>query len=211
MSSASFWNGKADDYFEQPIKFPKIYEKKLEITRAYMRPEHRVFEFGCGTGGTAIEHAGHVKEIVATDISERMVEIGWREAEKAGVSNIHFEAVSIEDYQPDAPFDMVLGLSILHLIRDRQAAIAKAYDMLKPGGYFVNGTVCLSDRHGWLRLVIPVMQLVGAAPYVAFLKETDLIAELESGGFEIVERYRPKKSPAPFLVARKPLGEGFKQ
>ncbi len=204
MSSAAFWNGKADKYFEQPIKSPEIYEQKLEITRRHMRPGDRVFEFGCGTGGTAILHAGHVREIVATDISDRMIEIGWREAQKAGLSNVHFEAVSMEDYVADAPFDMVLGLSILHLIKDRRAAIAKAYDMLKPGGCFISGTVCLGDRHNWLRLVIPLMQLVGAAPYVAFLKETDLVRELEDAGFEVEERYRPAEYIAPFLVCRKP-------
>jgi 2-polyprenyl-3-methyl-5-hydroxy-6-metoxy-1,4-benzoquinol methylase len=204
MSSASFWDAKADQYFEQPIKFPKLYEKKLALTQTYLRPEDRVFEFGCGTGGTALHHAGQVKDIVATDISERMIEIAWREAQKSGVSNVQFEAVSIEDYVPDAPFDMVLGLNILHLVKHRKAAIAKAYAMLKPGGHFATSTVCLSDRMGWLRLVIPFMQLVGAAPYVAFLKESDVIAELEAAGFEIVERYRPGKAIAPFLIARKP-------
>jgi 2-polyprenyl-3-methyl-5-hydroxy-6-metoxy-1,4-benzoquinol methylase len=204
MSSASFWDGKADQYFEQPIKFPKLYEKKLALTQAYLRPEDRVFEFGCGTGGTALRHAGHVREVVATDISERMIEIAWREAEQAGVSNVHFEAVSIEDYVPKAPFNMVLGLNILHLVKDRKAAIDKAYAMLEPGGYFATSTVCLSDRMGWLRLIIPFMQLVGVAPYVAFLKESDVVADLEAAGFEIVERYRPEKAIAPFLIARKP-------
>ncbi len=205
MTSAAFWNSKADTYFEQPIKFPKLYEKKLELTRRFMQPTDRIFEFGCGTGGTAISHSGSVKEVVATDISDRMIEIGQREAEKAGVSNVQFEVTSIEDYRPSEPFDMVLGLSILHLIKDRPAAIQKAFDLLKPGGYFVSGTVCLGDRHNWLRLVIPFMQLFGAAPYVAFLKETDLVQELESSGFEIVERLRPDKYVAPFLICRKPL------
>lgn len=203
MSEADFWNKIADKYFADPIKDVEAYEHKLSLTRQYMTPEDRVFEFGCGTGGTARLHAPYVKEIIATDISERMIEIATEEADMAGISNVHFQTVSIEAYQPDAPFDMVLGLSIIHLLRDWRGAIAKAGDMVKPGGYFVSGTACLGDRMWWLRFIIPVMQWIGKAPYVAFIKEAEMIGELENAGFEIVEHYLPKKSPALFIIARK--------
>jgi cyclopropane fatty-acyl-phospholipid synthase-like methyltransferase len=45
-----------------------------------------LLEFGCGTGGTAIIHAPHVKHIRAIDISPRMIEIAKSRAEAASAA-----------------------------------------------------------------------------------------------------------------------------
>ena len=51
--------------------------------------------------------------------------------------------------------------------------------------------------------IIPVMQLVGKAPHVKFLKRGELDAMMDEAGFEEVERFRPeKKLSAEFIVAR---------
>ena len=55
-----FWNRIAGKYARQPISDEETYEKKLAITRKYLTPESEVFEFGCGTGSTAILHARKV-------------------------------------------------------------------------------------------------------------------------------------------------------
>ncbi len=57
-----------------------------------------------------------------------------------------FKRSSIDEFSVrDRTFDAVLGLSILHLLEDRDAVIAKAHDMLKPGGIFVSSTVCMGN------------------------------------------------------------------
>jgi hypothetical protein len=78
--------------------------------------------------------------------------------------------------------------------------------MLKPGGLFVSKTPCLSDANPLLRAVVPAMQLVGAAPHVAFFSAAALESEIAAAGFEIIERAfhgSGKKDARPFLVARK--------
>ena len=62
---ARFWNKLADRYSRRPISDEATYEKKLEITRQYFRPDMEVLEIGCGTGTTAIAHAPYVKHILA--------------------------------------------------------------------------------------------------------------------------------------------------
>ena len=76
MSQPSrFWDKIADRYAKKPVSDEAAYQKKLRVTRDYLRPDMDVLEFGCGTGSTAITHAPFVKHIQAIDISSRMIEI----------------------------------------------------------------------------------------------------------------------------------------
>ena len=60
----------------------------------------------------------------------------------------------------------------------------------KPGCLFVSKTACLAEMNPLIRLAVPVMQLVGKAPYVAIFSATALEREIEAAGFAIVERAR---------------------
>lgn len=204
---ARFWDKLADKYSRQPISDQETYEKKLDITRTYLTPESDVFEFGCGTGSTAILHAPHVRSILATDVAPNMIEIGRQRAREAGAENVALECTDIETYDPQARrFDVVLGLNIIHLCRDPLAVMQKAKDLLKPGGYFIQSTVCLKDAMPVAPFIIPVMQLIGKAPHVKFMKRDQLFEMMDVAGFHVVETFRPdKKMSAEFIVARAAL------
>ncbi len=92
-----FWDWHAERYAKQPIADEGSYRKKLEITQRYLDSSMDVVEFGCGTGATAILHAPKVASYHAIDVSEKMVEIGRRDAEQAGVSNLSFSAGTLEE------------------------------------------------------------------------------------------------------------------
>ncbi len=47
-----------------------------------------MFEFGCGTGSTAIIHAPYVKHIHAIDLSPKMLEIAQGKVDKENINNI---------------------------------------------------------------------------------------------------------------------------
>ena len=72
---AKFWDRVAERYSRQPIADEAAYQKKLEVTRQYFKPDMEVLELGCGTGSTAIKHAPFVRHIRAVDISSKMIEI----------------------------------------------------------------------------------------------------------------------------------------
>ena len=57
--------------------------------------------------------------IEAMDISEPMLEIARRQAAEQGIENVDFKRGDIADFDT-APqsYDAILGLSILHLVRD---------------------------------------------------------------------------------------------
>lgn len=206
MAEASkFWDRLSDKYAGLPITHEDDYQTKLAATRAYLRPEMRLLEFGCGTGGTAITHAPHVAHIRAIDFSERMLEKARTKAREAGIENVSFERADITTLPfPDAPYNMVLGLSILHLLDDPDAVIAKVYDMLVPGGHFVTSTACLGDTMRVMKLVAPIGRALGKLPRLNVMTHEELAAKFTRAGFEIVHRWHPARDRAVFIIGRKP-------
>ena len=126
-------------------------------------------------------------------------------AADAGVGNVTFEQGDITSISVEpGRYDMVLGLSILHLLKDRQAVIARAYDMLKPGGRFVSSTACLGDSMRWLGYIAPLGRALGLLPILNVMTPDQLRADMIAAGFVIEHDWRPNPKSALFLIARKP-------
>ena len=201
---SKFWDKIAERYAKQPIEDEEAYQHKLKVTRELLRPEMNVLEFGCGTGGTAILHSPHVKHIHAIDISSKMLEFADANLKENGISNVTFECASIESFEaPDQEFDVVLGLSILHLLEDKQAAISKVNKLLKPGGVFISSTTCAGDTMKFLKFIVPVGRLLGLLPLLKIFTVKDLENSITDAGFEIEYQWQPAKGKAVFIVARK--------
>jgi ubiquinone/menaquinone biosynthesis C-methylase UbiE len=202
--SSSFWDKIADRYSRRPVADEAAYQKKLQVTREHFRPDSEVFEFGCGTGSTAIAHSPYVKHIHAIDISSKMLEIAQGKADRDNVDNVTFERSTIEQiHVPDQSFDAVLGLSILHLLDNKEEAIAKVHRMLKPGGVFVTSTACIGDTMGFFKVIAPVGKFFGLMPLVKVFTTVELVTSLIGAGFEIDHRWQPGKGKAVFIVAKK--------
>ena len=204
VKTVEFWDKTADKYAKSPIRDEETYNEKLEITRRYFEDDSRVFEFGCGTGSTAIKHAPYVKNIVATDISPKMIEIAKGKAAAENVENIEFRCETPEECrEADASFDVVMAHNVLHLLEDPAAAIHVAYRLLKPGGTFVTSTVCLADSFSPWRILLAVGKLFGKVPYVNVLKRETLETYFSDAGFEIDLQWRRQKMAA-FIILKKP-------
>ncbi|MDO8900244.1 MAG: class I SAM-dependent methyltransferase [Phenylobacterium sp.] len=209
---ARFWDRTARKYAKDPIADMAGYERTLERTRHYLKPGDSVLEFGCGTGTAALQLAPAVARYEASDLSGEMIAIAQEKAAAEGLSQLSFAVAAPEDGPwPDGSFDVALGFNVLHLIADRDAAFAALHRVLKPGGLLITKTPCLAEMSLPLRLALPlalpVMQLIGKAPSVAFLSADKLEGELAAAGFEILERAShgsSAKDARPFLVARRP-------
>lgn len=204
ITSPDFWDRIASSYSEQPIADPDSYARKLATSQSLMRPDMEVLEFGCGTGSTALAHAPHVSRIIATDVSSAMLDIGKKKAAEADIRNVSFQQSSVVDFEAAAgSFDMVLALSLIHLLPDRRDAIDRIHNLLKPGGFFISSTVCLADRMWFLKPVIPIMQWLDKAPYVTFLHADDVAQEITDAGFDIQEQWTHGRANSLFLVGQK--------
>ncbi len=210
MSAAKdirFWDRIARKYAASPIEDMAGYERSIEHARRLLKNTDAVFEFGCGTGTTALKLAPSVARYVATDFSPEMIAIAREKATAEGCANLEFAVTAPESAQwPDARFDAALGFNVLHLIQDRAAALRGVHRLLKPGGLFFSKTPQLKAMNPGIRLLVPLMQAVGQAPYVSFLSADDLECDISANGFEIIERAKHgsgKKDIRTFFVARK--------
>ena len=119
------------------------------------------------------------------------------------MTNVTFEALGIEDLDvADGTVDAVLALSLLHLLEDRDDAIARIRAMLKPGGMFVSNTVCLGDNMRWFRFVGPLGRWLGVFPLVRVFTRDELEESLAGAGFMIEHAWQPDKRVV-FIIARK--------
>jgi ubiquinone/menaquinone biosynthesis C-methylase UbiE len=203
---SAFWDRLADRYAAQPIADEDAYRTKLARTQAHLTPDMDIFEFGCGTGGTAIAHAPKVRSVHAVDFSARMLDIARAKANQAGIGNVRFEQGDITT-MPIAPasYDMVLGLSILHLMQDKDVVIRRVFDILKPGGRFVSSTACIGDVMKWFGLIAPIGRALGKLPMINVMTHPQLRDAITHPGFVIEHDWRPSPHAAVFIIAQKPL------
>ncbi|WP_127112900.1 class I SAM-dependent methyltransferase [Shimia sediminis] len=208
-TDANFWTKIAPKYARNDIRDMEAYEYTLGRTRSYLRDTDSVLEVGCGTGSTALLLAPSVARITASDFAEGMLEIGRDKARTQGVDNITFANIDVADPALDQSYDAILGFNLFHLIRDLDASLADVHKALKPGGMFISKTPCLAQgglgfKFGLLKLMIPLMQLLGKAPFVKMLTIQELETAVTNAGFEIIESGNfPAKPPSRYLVARR--------
>lgn len=204
VKAVEFWDARAEGYAKSSVGNEEVYKEKLETTQSYFDADSQVFEFGCGTGTTALHHAPFVQKIVATDISSNMIEIAQRKALEAKVTNVEFQCSTLEDFEAtDASFDVVMAHNILHLLEDPEQAIKLSYRLLKPGGVFVTSTVCLGDSFSAWKVLLAVGKFFGKVPYVNVLKRETLSRYFGDAGFEVDLTWNRKKQAA-FIILKKP-------
>jgi ubiquinone/menaquinone biosynthesis C-methylase UbiE len=209
---ARFWDGIARKYASDPVKDVPGYQRTVERTGHFLGSSDTVLEVGCGTGTTALALAPFVARIVGSDVSSEMVAIARERAVVLGRQNAEFTVAAAERGPgSDGSYDAVLAFNLLHLIADRPPTLARIHRLLRPGGLFISKTPCLSEMNPLIRAAVPVMRLVGKAPFVSFFAAPDLEADIAGAGFTIEERERHgsrRKDARIFLVARKPkVGE----
>ncbi len=204
--NANFWNRIAEKYSKSPISNLTVYEKKINITRGYLNPSMKVLEIGCGTGGTAIIHAPYVKHIRATDFSQNMIRIAQGKAKNQNINNVNFECIDVDQIDlPEKTIDVVLCMSLLHLLENKEKIIAKIYKLLKSGGIFVSSTACIQDSIKFFKWIAPLGKFLRLMPLVKCFTAQELKESIESSGFDIDYYWQPDadKVKTPFIIAKK--------
>ena len=202
--SMHFWDKIALKYSRKRIDDLESYEYKLNETQTFLRPESLVLEFGCGTGSTALHHASKVKHILAIDYSRKMIDIAQSKSKEMDTTNVTFEVSAIENIRMEnGSFDVILGMSILHLLRDPEEAIARVNKLLKPGGVFISSTHCIGDKTPWVRHLVPIGRFLRIMPFVKVFTKLDLIGYFLNTEFKVEHEWEASQDKAMFFVVSK--------
>lgn len=202
-----FWDDLAETYAAKPVENLEAFDRKTEVTRALVEPGHTVLDVGCGTGSLCLRLAPTGAQVHGLDLSGEMIRIARSKTE--GAENVQFHVgpfdSSFDAFGP-ASLDGLFAYSLLHLVVDRTGALRRAFDLLRPGGYFVASTVCLGESWVPYTPMLLAMRLIGKAPWVAArLSKSALHDEVRAAGFTGLETPDiGAGSRTDFLVARKP-------
>lgn len=208
QESMRFWDGIAERYAKSPIRDEDAYARTLERAASYLGTEDRVLELGCGTGTTALRLAPRTGTYTATDLSPNMIAVATRKERDTPVEGLTFRAAALDDIG-DGPYDVILAFNLIHLLTDPDGSLAQIHAMLKPDGTFISKTPCRPSGRMPLRarallVVMPLLQLLGRAPYFRFEHIAELEERIARAGFEVIETGNyPASPPSHFVVAKK--------
>ena len=208
ITSAKFWDKIAAKYAKSSIKDVESYQYTLGRTRSYLGAQDKVLEIGAGTGSTALELASSAGHVTITDVSPEMVRIGKEKARAQGVTNVEFHVADAQVQDLTGPYDAVLAHNVLHLVEDLPATLARVHEILEPGGVFISKTFCKPTGRGpWLYYalvpLLPILQLIGKAPFVSFMTIGELESAITAHGFKIIESGSfPATELRRYIVAR---------
>jgi 2-polyprenyl-3-methyl-5-hydroxy-6-metoxy-1,4-benzoquinol methylase len=183
--------------------------KIIEMTRKYLDPSSVVLDYGCATGTIALEIASMAKAVHGIDISSNMIEIAKSKADERNIENIGFARAEIFDESlGKESFDVILSLSLLHLMEDPTLVLDRVHQLLKPGGIFISATPCLGEKTFLGVLMnIPVFLLsrVGVIPSITFFSASSLMLAITNAGFQMIEQKDLSTRPLRecFIVATK--------
>lgn len=196
-------------------------DERALIESLGIAPQHRVLEFGCGTGVFSLEAAQHSQHVYAVDISKPMLAHVQDKAAQAGIENLTLIHGGFLSYvHAAAPVDYIVTKYAFHHLPDfwKSVALNRLAQMLKPRGKLYLEDVIFSfapDSYEesikqWIaRVVKPDQPSFSTGDFEMHVREEyssfDWIIEglLERSGFEIEQRQIRNSEYASYLAVRR--------
>jgi SAM-dependent methyltransferase len=166
------------------------------LAAADLRPGQDVIDIACGTGMVTIPAAtavGHVGCVLATDISQKMVDDTARRARQAGLPNVEVRRCDAEQLDATGPFDIALCSLGLMYVPSPPGAMSEMRRVLRPGGVAVVSTWGARRNCGWAELfpIVDARVSSDVCPMFFALGTGDSLANLVArAGFTDVEQVR---------------------
>lgn len=213
-SATDTFEGLAEAY---QVAFDRVpaQVRSLEWVISKLPAKATIVDVGCGTGKPACEmlaEAGH--QVTGIDITPDMIELAKKQVPRAT-----FVVADSRTWEPSqgesfdgvvSYFSWIAGMKQ----NDIRTFFRRAYGWLKPGGYFIFGTVTVPGEE-------MTIQWMGREAVVSSLDAKDTRAAIKDAGFVVekdeTEMYQPKgveagldegeawEEPHYFVYARKPV------
>lgn len=166
----------------------------------------KVLEFGCGTGYFSQMITDRVKHLIATDLSQEMLEQAKGKLDQYNNVEVQKEDCYGTSFG-DNMFDAVLLVNLLHIVKEPDTVLTESYRVLKPGGMVV---IVDLTGHGMpffskMGLGIRYVRTWGKpTPYNRSINPTELSEIVKESGFVIEDvKLVGKKTKAVCLREKK--------
>jgi len=155
---------------------------------ASLEPGEAVLDLGSGGGIDVLLSArrvGPAGRVYGVDMTDEMLALARRNAERAGATNVEFLKGTIEAVPlPDASVDVVISNCVINLSTDKDAVLREAFRVLRPGGRFaVSDVVVRGEVPEEIRRNVELW--IGCV--AGALRDDEYAAKLRAAGFEDVE------------------------
>ncbi|SNZ03200.1 Methyltransferase domain-containing protein [Persephonella hydrogeniphila] len=119
------------DKIERSKSFVQDLLKILPINKSF-----KVLDIGAGTGNVDVFLSPYVKEIVALDLSEGMLDVFRKKIKDKGIKNIRIYKKDLfsEDLQ-EKDFDLIITSMTFHHLDNPEESLKHLKKYLKKGGY----------------------------------------------------------------------------
>jgi SAM-dependent methyltransferase len=182
--AAQHYAPRAQDYLTSQVH---AAGEDLDQVEALLRGlgAARVLDLGCGGGHVSYRAAPHAKEVVAVDVTARMLDVVAETAAARGITNIVPQQAAAENLPfADAYFDIVASRFSAHHWQDMQAGLAQARRVLAPGGraIFID---TIAPAEAVLDTHLQTVELLRDASHVRNYNFAEWIVALEGAGFQV--------------------------
>ena len=115
-------------------KIARRHRLRQTLKKVVLQRDTHLLEVGCA-GGFSVDYLeGLYRSYTGVDYSTALI---GHAIQRFVRPNTRFHAVNIKEYQPDAQFDVILMIGVLHHIDDLDYVLGRLKDMLKPGGCLI--------------------------------------------------------------------------
>ena len=154
------------------------------VALAKLEPGQTVLDLGSGGGIDVLLSAKRVAPdgfVYGLDMTDEMLELAERNRTAAGVENVRFLKGEIESIPlPESTVDVVISNCVINLSADKDAVLAEAYRVLRPGGWFAVSDIVVQ---GELTAELRSSMDAWAGCVAGALEEQDYLRRLTAAGF----------------------------
>src|SRR5205807_1112008 len=141
---------------------------ELMLDMAHVGPGGRVLDVAAGAGGQTLAAARRVGangSVLATDISENILEFAERWAQRAGVTNVATRVMDGEQLDVgEGFFDAVICRLGFMYFPEQQAAFAGMRRALKPGGRLAGVVYSTPEANGFFSIPVSIIRRRAGLP-----------------------------------------------
>lgn len=161
-----------------------IRRSQFFIDLGQISPTHQILEIGCGTGIFTERVAQTGASIVATDLSEDLLDL----ARKKEMPKCRFDKADAHELgYPNEDFDIVFGSSILHHL-EIPKALHEIFRVLKPDGKMIFAEPNMMNPQILIQKNIPfIKRWLGDSPDESAFFRWQIKRQLKNVGFQNIK------------------------